>query len=283
MPNSRRRGPKRAQHRHQRLRLADRGGVEPHVVQTGQRGAAGAGVGRVEAARRVRQDQPGVGIACAVVAHLALVVRVGQCGVAHQVQGDEPAAFVRLLPHPLGQESRRRRLPRVAGAGGVAPVDLEAADLGFGQRFDGIRRALRRGQQRGADAVVAAGGLDHEAVYRAGAGGGVGEGQQQPSGQPLRAADDGRGVRPPLGHAAVGRAGRLHERRDRIHVSGSVEVRVGVGDALGKPVDQRGQQRPVGLGLAPAVRRGWALHTLSHARNGGAVNGGGRSRPRGCA
>ena len=112
---------------------------------------------------------------------------------------------------------------------------------------------------------MAARGLDHEAVHRGGVGGGVGEGQQQPSGQPLGAADDGRGVRPPLRHAAVGRAGRLHERRDRVHVRGSVEVRVGVGDALRKPVDQRGKQRPVGLGLVPAVRRGWALHTLSHA------------------
>ena len=101
-------GAERAQHRHQRLRLADRRGVEPHVVQAGQRGDAGAGVGRVEPARRVRQDQLGVGIAFAVVAHLAPVVRIGQCGVAHQVQGDEPAALVRLLPHPLGQEPRRQ-------------------------------------------------------------------------------------------------------------------------------------------------------------------------------
>ena len=270
-----------AQDRHQRLRLADGRGVEPDVLQAAQGTDAGDGVGRVEAARRVRQDQACVGIALAVLAHLPLVDRIGQRRVAHQVQGDEPAALVRLLPHPLGQEPRRRRLLRVAGAGGVAPVDLETADRGLRQRVDPVRVALRRGQQRGADAVVAAGRLHHEAVDLHGVRGAVGVREDQRAVQPLGAADDGADVRAPLLDAAVGRAG-LDEVRDRIQVRGPVDVRVRVGDPLRQPAGQLGQQRAVGVGLVPAVPWGCAVHAVSHARNPAGVNGSpshGRRRP----
>ena len=262
-----------AQDRHQRLRLADGRGVEPDVLQAGKRSDAGDGVGRVETASRVREDQAGVGIALAVLAHLPLVDRIGQRRIAHQVQGDEPAALVRLLPHPLGQELRRRRLLRFAGAGGVAPVDLEAADRRLRQGVDPVRIALRRGQQRGADAVVAAGGLHDEAVDLRRVRRAVGVRQDQRAVQPVGAADDGAGVRPPLLDAAVGRAGQLQEVRDRVHVRGPIDVRVRVGDALRQPADQLGKQRAVGFGLVPAVRRGCAVHTVSHARNQTGVNG----------
>ena len=92
------------QNRQKRLGLANGRRVEPDVLQSGDAGDTGSRVGAAESTPGVGEDEFSVGVALAVLADVGTILGVAQGAHFHDVQGDEPAAFVRLLPHPLRQE-----------------------------------------------------------------------------------------------------------------------------------------------------------------------------------
>ena len=188
----------------------------------------------MEAARRVRQDELRVREALALLPDLALVLRVVQRGVAHDVQHDEPAALVGHLPRPVGQELVDVGLLRVR-AGAVAVVALEAADpraVQVGPHV--VQRRVRRDQVR-ADCASVAGGLRRDVLV-------LGtdrqlrgrKGQDQGARHPLGAAELRADQLPPLVQPDPLRS-PLHHRTQPRKVFDVIEMHVGVENARRDP------------------------------------------------